>query len=170
VCVRGVFAREFLLISITNDYITSLSPEIKVWQIINNRLMSLETTLAEGKRKEKEDLEKWIKSDPTILGRDLLIIGEQVQTKSGPLDFLGIDKFGNTIIIELKRDKMPREALAQAIDYASDVAYWDLNYLSEICFKYHKQDLETYVNENFQDINLEDIIINQNQRFFLTKQ
>jgi RecB family endonuclease NucS len=51
-----------------------------------------------------------------------LIIGEQVQTKSGYLDFLGIDKNGNTVIIELKRDKLPREVIAQTIDYASDVA------------------------------------------------
>ena len=144
-----------------------MSPEIRVWQIINHQLKSLETTLTEEKRKEKEDLEKWIKSDPSILGRDLLIIGEQVKTKSGHLDFLGIDKFGNTIIIELKRDKIPREALAQAIDYASDVAYWDVNNLSEECLKFNKQDLETYVNENFQDINLEDVTINQNQRILL---
>jgi hypothetical protein len=35
--------------------------------------------------------------------------------KSGPIDLLGIDKTGNVVIIEIKRDKLPREALAQAI-------------------------------------------------------
>lgn len=144
-----------------------MSSEIKIWQIINEKLEPLHTTLANGNRKEKEDLEKWIKSESSILGRDILLIGEQVQTKSGPLDFLGIDKFGNTIIIELKRDNIPRVALAQAIDYASDIASWDISRLSEECYKFHKQDLVTYINDNFEDINLEDITVNQNQRILL---
>ena len=61
------------------------------------------------------------------MGEDIAIIGEQVQTASGPLDFLAVDNTGNTVIVELKRDKLPREALVQAIDYASDIADWDLD-------------------------------------------
>jgi len=47
-------------------------------------------------------LEKWIRSNPEIIGDNILLIGEQVQTKSGPLDFLAIDNKGNIVIIELR--------------------------------------------------------------------
>ena len=68
------------------------------------------------------DLENWIKTKPDILGTDILIIGQQVYTKSGPLDFLAIDNNGNIVVVELKRDKLARVVLAQAIDYASDLS------------------------------------------------
>lgn len=123
--------------------------------------------MVETGRKEAEDLGKWIRSDPSILGQDLLIIGEQVPTRSGTADFLGIDKSGNLIIIELKRDELPRDALSQAIDYASDVASWDVDKISEICTKYTGSGLMDYLNEKFEDIDLEDLIINETQRILL---
>jgi hypothetical protein len=56
----------------------------------------------------------------SLLSPDLLIIGEQVETTSGGrLDLLCIDRSGNLVIVELKRDKTPREVTAQALDYAS---------------------------------------------------
>lgn len=142
-----------------------MATEIKVWQIENGKLVSIDTTLTSAGRTETKDLEQWIKSDPRILGEDILIIGEQVKTKSGFLDFLGIDKSGNMVVIELKRDKTSRDALAQAIDYASDVASWDLDKLNEECVKYNNQSIDEYVNENFEDI--EDISFNQTQRILL---
>lgn len=39
----------------------------------------------------------------------------------------------NVVIMEWKRDKVPRDAVAQAIDYASDVASWNTERLDEIC-------------------------------------
>lgn len=116
-------------------------------------------------RKEPDHLEKWIESNPSMLGQDILIIGRQVQTKSGRLDFLGVDRLGNIVIIELKRDKLPREALVQAIDYASNVASWDFDKLSEECVKYKNQSLDEYINENFDDFG--DTPINQTQRILL---
>ena len=144
-----------------------MATEIKVWQIINGKLQPIETTMIEAGRKEAEDLEKWIKSNPLILGEDILIIGEQVPTKSGSIDFLGIDKSGNLVTIELKRDKLPRVVLSQAIDYASDVASWDVDKISEVCTKYTGQSLEDYLNEKFEDVDLEDLTINKTQRILL---
>ena len=144
-----------------------MATEIKVWQIINGKLEPIEITLVEAGRKETEDLEKWIKSNPQILGEDILIIGEQVPTKSGSMDFLGIDKSGNLVVVELKRDKLPRDVLTQAIDYASDVSSWDVDKLSEICTKYTNQSLEDYLSEKFEEIDLEDLTINKTQRILL---
>lgn len=143
-----------------------MATEIGVWEIIDEKLKYVDTSLADSGDMEK-DLEKWIKEYPIVLGQDLLIIGEQTQTKSGPLDLLGIDKSGNLIIIELKRGKIPREALAQAIDYVSDVASWDLDKINEICLKYTGDTLEDYLNENFEDIDLENLNINESQRILL---
>ena len=144
-----------------------MTTQIKVWQIVEGKLMLIETTMVETGRKETKDLERWIKTNPTILGQDLLIIGEQVSTKSGSMDFLGIDKSGNLIIIELKRDKLPREVLAQAIDYASDVASWEIDRINEICMKYTGSGLEDYLNEKFENIDLEDLVINETQRILI---
>src|SRR5690554_2691701 len=65
-------------------------------------------------------LEEQIMQDVTILNRDWLLIGRQVHTAFDKLvDLLAIDANGTVIIIELKRDKTPRDVVAQAIDYAS---------------------------------------------------
>jgi len=144
-----------------------MGSEIKTWQIVDGKLKPVESSLAGEGLKEKENLEQWIKSTPTIIGSDIAIIGEQVQTESGPLDFLGIDSSGNTVIIELKRDHLPREALAQAIDYASDVSGWDISRFDSICQTFTKQTLEDFLTQEFNEIVLEDLAINQAQRLLL---
>jgi len=144
-----------------------MATEIKTWQIIEGKLTHVNSSLVESKRKEKEDLEQWIKSNPEILGEDIAIIGQQVQTKSGPLDFLGIDSSGNLVIVELKRDRIPREAIAQAIDYASDLSTWEVSRLGEICQSYTGQSLEDFLGSRFQNVALEELIINQVQRLLL---
>ncbi|MBM4240636.1 MAG: DUF91 domain-containing protein [Euryarchaeota archaeon] len=145
-----------------------MATEIGVWQIVDGKLEHIDISMAQAGRRETEDLEKWIKDNPIVLGQDILIIGEQVRTKSGPLDFLGMDKAGNLVIIELKRDRLPRDALTQAMDYASDVSSWDLDKLSEICLKYSKETLEDYLNENFEEtMDLENLNINETQRILL---
>lgn len=95
------------------------------------------------------------------------MIGCQVTTRSGPLDLLAIDRLGNLVVIELKRDRLPREALAQAIDYASDVASWNLDKIREVCVKYTGKNLEDILSEVFPDIDLEGLAINESQRIIL---
>jgi hypothetical protein len=94
-------------------------------------------------------------------------LGRQVQTRSGPIDLLGIDGSGNTVIIELKRDELPRESLAQAIDYASDVAGWTVERLGEVCAAYVKKPFELAFSEAFPDADLESLSINSAQRIVL---
>jgi len=144
-----------------------MAKEIKTWEIINGELQEIDGTLIDADRKEKEHLEKWIKTNPKILGEDILIVGEQVYTKSGVLDFLGLDNSGNTVIVELKRDKLPREVLTQAIDYASDVATWDVDKLSEVCMNHNGQALYDYLSENLMGVELDELVINQAQRLLL---
>lgn len=66
-----------------------MASEIKSWQIIDGKLFPLQSSLADDGKKEKDDLEQWIKSNPQIFGEDIVLVGEQVMTSSGPLDFFG---------------------------------------------------------------------------------
>lgn len=70
----------------------------------------------------EEQIESAVESAPELLGIDLLIIGRQTQTPSGRLDLLALDSDARLVVIENKRNKTPREVLAQTIDYAAWVA------------------------------------------------
>jgi hypothetical protein len=144
-----------------------MATEIKSWEIIDGRLAPVESRLADFGRREALDLESWLESDPSIIRPGLRIIGQQVPTRSGPLDLLAIDRTGSVIVIELKRDRLPREALAQAIDYAADVATWSLEKLGEVCASYSGEVLEDVLGQAFPDIDLESLTINGTQRIVL---
>ncbi len=71
----------------------------------------------------ESQLETYIESDPSMLGETLLIIGRQVPTAFGGfIDLLALDETAAVHVIELKRDKTPRDVTAQALDYGSWVA------------------------------------------------
>jgi len=144
-----------------------MSTEIKTWLVVDGKLQPVDSGLVDSGRKEYADLETWIASNPAIVSTDITFIGRQVVTKSGPLDLLGIDNHGNAVVVELKRNMLPREALAQAIDYASDIAEWSVERLSEICTQYTGKNLEEHLVRSFPDIDLENININESQRIFL---
>lgn len=68
----------------------------------------------------ESQLETMIEQDPTLLGSDLLLIGRQVPTDFGKfVDLLGMDVDGTIHVLELKRDRTPREVVAQLLDYGS---------------------------------------------------
>jgi len=144
-----------------------MGTEIKTWQIVNGKLEAIDTALKDEGRTEPYDLEPWLASNPEIIGPDIMIIGRQVPTKSGLIDLLGIDRSGNTVIIEIKRAELPRETLAQAIDYASDVAEWTVERLSKICADYTRKKFEEAFSEAFPDADLENLNINSAQRIVL---
>lgn len=90
--------------------------EFGLWRIDGTGYKRLSSTRLD----DESRLEYLIIEDPNMLGRDLLIIGQQVHTASGNrIDLLGIDPEGDLHIIELKRDRTPRDVVAQALDYAS---------------------------------------------------
>ena len=115
-----------------------MATEINTWQIVDGKLVSANNKLSDTGRKEKEDLEVWIKSNPIILGHNLIIIGEQVRTKSGPLDLLAIDKLGSLVIIENKLDDSGRDVTWQSLKYAS--------YCSSLSKEHIKDIFQDYLN------------------------
>jgi RecB family endonuclease NucS len=91
---------------------------IKLWQVQGQDLQEVEREALN----DEQRLENWIVKDPSILGIDVLLIGPQVTTGSGGrIDLLAINTEANLVVLELKRDKTPREIVAQALDYASSV-------------------------------------------------
>ncbi len=66
-------------------------------------------------------LESYLEGDPSLLGDRLLVIGRQVRTPHGKLiDLLAIDAEGNLHVLELKREKTPRDVVAQVLDPGSE--------------------------------------------------
>ena len=58
--------------------------------------------------------------DFRMSGTDLLIIARQVPTGFGGfIDLLALDAEGRVHVLELKRDRTPRDVVAQALDYGS---------------------------------------------------
>jgi hypothetical protein len=65
-------------------------------------------------------LEQILHRDISILSPNWMIIGRQVRTAHGKLvDLLCLDRDGNLIVVELKRDMTEREIVAQVLDYGS---------------------------------------------------
>ncbi|NGM83955.1 DUF91 domain-containing protein [Paenibacillus sp. 7124] len=89
--------------------------ELGVWKI-NGALERVPFSSMESEQK----LEEAITKDIGIIDSSLLLIGRQVMTAFGKIiDVLAINSEGNLTIIELKRNKTPREVVAQTLDYAS---------------------------------------------------
>jgi len=91
--------------------------EIRLWRVEeSDRLREVKASKLDLEAR----LEKWLETDISILSRDLLVIGRQVETEyGGIIDLLCVNPSGELVIVELKRDKTPREIAAQVLDYAS---------------------------------------------------
>lgn len=73
-----------------------------------------------GTLANEQRLEDMLVADMSILSPQLMLIGRQVQTAHGGfVDMLAIDQEGNLTVVELKKNRTPREVVAQVLDYAS---------------------------------------------------
>jgi len=113
-------------------------------------------------------LEKMILNDPTILSDQWMIIGHQENTlDKGRIDLLAIAPDASLILIELKRDRTPREVVAQALDYASWVDDLTADRLSQI---YEKFSGGGNLGEAFKqrfNVELEEESINQSHQIII---
>ncbi len=67
----------------------------------------------------EDRLEGMLVQRPDMLGSDIQLVGRQTHTDGGPSDLLGVDADGRLVVFELKRGRVPRDAVTQCIDYAS---------------------------------------------------
>jgi len=82
-------------------------------------------------------LEEMVIKDSSILSSEWLLVGRQVQTRSGGIiDLLALAPDGELVLIELKRGRTPRDVVAQALDYASWAETLTLNDIKVIFSKF----------------------------------
>lgn len=137
--------------------------------IQNKSLLRLQDVqYADLKIRERFDIQEWIAKDPSILGESLLIIQKEFELPSGiRLDLLALDKNGNLVIIELKRDNSGKNTEWQAIKYASYCSTMTPERIVSIYSTYKKisaHDAEIEINA-FIDTDISEI--NSEQRIIL---
>lgn len=125
---------------------------------------------------ERQHLEKWIEKNPDLLGEELLIITNEYdkfdKTKER-LDLLALDREGNVVVIELKRDDSGKNVDLQALKYAAYCSTLTLDGLTSIYNNYcdrnnhfiSKEDARKRILEFITDIDFEEI--NDNPRIIL---
>lgn len=132
--------------------------KMKLWRIGHEtELKELQPSSLEA----ESTLEDWIAEDSSLLDMEILIIGRQVTTDfGGRIDLLAINRQGDTTIIELKRDKTPRDIVAQVLDYASWIRRLSYKDLDSIASAYLKKDLSSAFVEFFDESIPENINVN----------
>lgn len=136
------------------------------------------TTFAENEIKERQHIEEWIRKNPEILGEDLLIIGHEYSYDkldiNERLDLLALDRNGNVVVIEVKRDQSGKDVDFQALKYASYCARLSQKNLLDIYANYlikhneqtnPKDALQEFLNaEDEEDLNA---MLNGTQRIII---
>ncbi len=118
--------------------------EVGVW-----RLSPKPTKINVTALESESLLEDALVEDLSILTPQLMLIGRQVATAYGKLiDILAMDPGGNISIIELKKNRTPREVVAQLLDYASWVK--SLSY-EEIAAIYSEKNSGKKLEEGYDD-------------------
>lgn len=139
--------------------------EVGIWKV-NDEIQKISFSPIESEKK----LEDILVRDLSILSAELLLIGRQVQTDYGKfIDMLAIDEEGNLHIIELKKDRTPREVVAQAIDYASWVQNLPYDQILNIFEEKNRAPLEEAFAEKF-DNSLPEKLNNSHQIMIVSSQ
>ncbi|AJD04924.1 endonuclease NucS domain-containing protein [Campylobacter lari] len=146
----------------------------KINKIENSITKLPEKSFKDLKFTERNNLQEWIAKNPSCLGEDLLIIQKEFQDFDGTnerLDLLALDKEGNLVIIENKRDDSGKDVTWQALKYASYCSTFSKSDIEKIYQRYlinenYKKKLCEFFGvdeENYDDIRIE----NQHQRIVL---
>jgi hypothetical protein len=121
--------------------------EVKVWAVNNG---GKPEELTQSKLDFESRLEEWLAHDIGLLDPHLLVFGRQVATDfGGRIDLLCLDPIGQLVIVELKRDKTPRDIVAQALDYASWAAELPSSRIEDIALMYLGDSLERAFERRF---------------------
>ncbi len=90
---------------------------------------------------ERTHIQEWVRKHPDILGEDLLIVNMEFDRFEGSrdrLDLLALDRTGNLVVVELKRDSFAGHADLQSIRYAAMISTMTVEQLLERYVDYHR--------------------------------
>ena len=123
-----------------------MAVEMAIWRMSDDGPHQLVSSPLDSEQR----LEDMLAEDPSMSGTNLLIVGRQVQTGFGGfVDLLALDTEGRVHVLELKRDRTPRDIVAQALDYGSWAKDLSLNDLERIYLDFG--DGETRLDEAFAE-------------------
>lgn len=138
----------------------------------NEREMTFVESVSYGRDNKEEQLHRLVSANPKLVtleqedGKMLptAIIGDHLRVPSGELDLLLMDIVGNLTLVELKRDKTPRDVIAQILDYASDLHQMTVDELEQLVKKHAKYDSLADViaklqeeNPEYEDVDMNDV-------------
>ncbi len=92
--------------------------DIRIWEI-DDPSKAAEPVESTNRMETELLLEEVLVRNPDLLMPGLTLVGRQTPVDGGFLDLLGVDEDGRLVVFELKREKLTRDAVAQAIDYCS---------------------------------------------------
>ena len=124
-----------------------MGAEVHLWQVGASERLN---EIVPARLDLESRLQEWLARDVSILDSALLVIGREVPTDfGGSIDILCVDREGDLVIVELKRNRTPREITAQALDYASWVAGLSNDRVSAIAGNYLTEDFESAFKAKF---------------------
>jgi hypothetical protein len=116
----------------------------------------------------EQQLEEMIVRDPRILSSEWMLIGRQELTShGGRIDLLAIAPDGSLVLIELKRDRTPREIIAQALDYASWVEQLSPEKIAQIYQRFSNGGNLDDAFQKYFGIELDEEALNQSHQIIL---
>ena len=92
--------------------------DIRIWEI-DGSSQAAEPLDSASRMETERSLEDVLVRNPEMLMPGLMLVGRQTPIDGGILDLLGVDEDGRLVVFELKREKLSRDAVAQAVDYCS---------------------------------------------------
>jgi len=125
---------------------------------------------------ERYHLQEWLAKTPDALGEPILIIQKEFSgwdNTNERLDLLGIDKNGNLVVIENKRDDSGKDVTWQALKYAAYCSTLTNDGIKQIYKKYlNNTEDDLFVEEKIKkflekDDDFKDINLNEKQRIIL---
>ena len=134
-----------------------MTDEIRIWAI-DDSSKAVEQVQPTKWTETEGSLEGVLVRNPDMLMPGLKLVGRQTPTDSGSLDLLGVDEDGRLVVFELKREKLTRQAVAQAIDYCSYLESLTATDLATYIAKYSGtngidkiEDFEEWYDERFEE-------------------
>jgi len=123
--------------------------EVGFWRM-GDKLSKVESSPLESESR----LEQVLADDISVIDPDFLLIGRQVPTDYGKfIDLLAMDRDAHLVVIELKRNRTPREVVAQLLDYGSWVRGLDEEKVAAIfetyLARYYPEHSETSLDQAF---------------------
>ena len=142
--------------------------DIQIWALDDSQAAQLETS---NRMDSEQLLEEILVKNPDILMEGLKLVGRQTPTEGGALDLLGVDGYGRLVVFELKRGTLSRDAVAQVIDYASDLDRMNLdalsNHISQKSGSHSIEKIEDFQDWYINDLGFEDLESLKPLRLFL---